>query len=426
MKLKLLMVAVILACFSFTTVNAQNNNIKFENIVNEQFGTLLESLLTDGKIDEANAKTYLETVFGNDEAVSKYLNTVDIGQQLKGINQGKMTFDNYLNTLNSNLISFIPAEKQQAYLSYMETHNLINGSMAEIASGKIGENTVNLAVELVLSIKENKELKAKNDAIAKKLEKITPTLGKLNIANNSFKKLKIADEVDSEKSWVENKYPGVRETDASKFTSNYSILENGHLLLTTQNYVQAIFNWDKFMFFDPIRFYKNPEKFDFSKDFSMNLYFKINKKADVVRIEIGKGYTITIDASSPDFFTLTTPDSYEVSEVYGKLTANNKGIQKSKPKAVDEDKIIYAQSNKQWGHVLSIRRRKNPIVNFEGVLKLSVIKNGDLFVLKFNDLPGEITTKVNYFPDKYYLGFELSSMNKKANMEIHKLELEHL
>ncbi|MBK6381418.1 MAG: hypothetical protein IPF72_17780 [Chitinophagaceae bacterium] len=70
MKLKLYVLAAVL--FFCTTLKAQDNTIKFENIVNEQFGTLLESLLTNGKIDEANAKTYLETVFGYNRSVTGF------------------------------------------------------------------------------------------------------------------------------------------------------------------------------------------------------------------------------------------------------------------------------------------------------------------------------------------------------------------
>ncbi|RWU05032.1 hypothetical protein [Pedobacter chitinilyticus] len=55
---------ILFLCLNVNVWAQDYNKIKFENVVNEQFGTLLESLLKDGKLDETSAKTYLETVFG--------------------------------------------------------------------------------------------------------------------------------------------------------------------------------------------------------------------------------------------------------------------------------------------------------------------------------------------------------------------------
>ena len=117
MKLFLLFITCFLIAWSCTFVNAQENTIKIERIVNEQFGTLLESLLTDGKIDELNAKAYLETVFGYDESVSNYLKTVSLTQQISNLQQGSMSFDTYIETLGSNLFDLIPESYRQKLLS---------------------------------------------------------------------------------------------------------------------------------------------------------------------------------------------------------------------------------------------------------------------------------------------------------------------
>ena len=58
MKSRLLFIVSISFFCTIGTVKAQDYTIKLENVVNEQFGTLLESLLKDGKIDEA-AETIL-------------------------------------------------------------------------------------------------------------------------------------------------------------------------------------------------------------------------------------------------------------------------------------------------------------------------------------------------------------------------------
>ena len=84
-----LITGLLLLC-STVTVTAQENSIKLEKVVNEQFGTLLESLLKNGKIDETAAKTYLETVFGYDEGVSSYLQMSNLSDQIKNMGQGKV------------------------------------------------------------------------------------------------------------------------------------------------------------------------------------------------------------------------------------------------------------------------------------------------------------------------------------------------
>ncbi|WP_162796018.1 hypothetical protein [Pedobacter nanyangensis] len=416
-----------LVTFFIGAQRSLGQGIKLENVVNEQFGTLLESLLKDGKIDEVSAKTYLETVFGYDEAVSNYLKTVNLSQQLKGLGQGKMSFDSYITSLNSSLISFIPQEKQQAYASYMQTHYMMEGAMNEIKSGKIGTNTVELASGIIQGLKESKELKLKNEAIAKKLEVITPTLAKLNSSTAEYKKLNIVDEVESEKNWHTNTNPVMRdkpEYPTTQFTTNYMTLQNGYLLLTTQNYVGAVFNWDKDTRFEPQRIYRNMEKFDFSKDFVMSFHLQMDKRLmQTFEIEIGKGYRVSI-ARTNGFVSIVTPADYKVTEKYGNLATHNDVKRKST--VVDRDRFIILNQSNYPGLQLMIREKKNPDVNFDGVLKLTISKKGNVFTCKLNDLPGDLTSTVNYFPDKYYLGAVLKETSKKAVVLIHKLELEHL
>ena len=58
--------------------------------------------------------------------------------------------------------------------------------------------------------------------------------------------------------------------------------------------------------------------------------------------------------------------------------------------------------------------------------KISIMKKGQTFTCKINDLPYELSSEVSFFPDKYYLGFLVNSINKKAVVQIQKIELEHL
>ena len=86
MKLKKLLSIV---CFTCTIVlQAQQSKIKFENVVSEQFGTLLESLLVDGKINEAAATAYLETIFGFDETIGQQLQSTNLSKKINAFQPG--------------------------------------------------------------------------------------------------------------------------------------------------------------------------------------------------------------------------------------------------------------------------------------------------------------------------------------------------
>lgn len=408
-----------------TAIKAQDNNDKLESFVNKEFGTLLETLLKDGKIDEINAKSYLETVFGYDDTVNSFLQSANLSTKISGLKQGKMSTDSFLSTLNSTLISFIPVAQQQAYMNRIQAEIMVQGSLNELISGHIGENSINLAAGILESIKDNKVVRLKNDAISKKLEIITPTLSKLNESNKTYKKLKIIDECSSSENWIINTNPIVKEDNSLKKTTNQSVIENGMLKINTQNYIQAIFNWDKPMFFEPLRYYKNNEKFDFSKDFAMNIYFKMEKRTNQsIILEIGKAYKLYINRSQGNF-SLITPFKYVITEKFGELRDDNRNV-KREIVFNDKHRGIINYKIKNMGNLLIVPEKKNSDIDFDGILKVTITKKGNTFSYKFNDLPHEVTTEVNYFPNKYYLGFLVNAQNKKAYIAIDKLELEHL
>jgi hypothetical protein len=424
MKPKILFLSVLLLLLSYN-LKAQNNNTNFENTVNEEFGTLLESLIQSGKIDEVNAKAYLETIFGFDETVSNYLQTTDFSQRLSSLNQENMSSDAFLSNLSSSLISFIPQAQQQAFMNYMEGRMMVQGSMNELLSGQLGTNSINLTAGIIQSIKDNKALKLKNEAIAKKLELITPTLSKLNASNKTYKKLNIIDDCNNSTNWIVNTNPAVIEDADYKRTMNYSEIQNGMLKVSTQNYVTAIFDWEKRTVFDAARFYKNSDKFDFSKDFSMNLYFKMEKRTgQSIILEIAKGYKLYI-ARTQGVFYLSSPDGYLLTEKYGELKYDNKKI-KSEKVFIDNEKSFSHYKMQNYGDILTVVEKKFPHINFDGILKVNISKIGNTFTFKLNDLPYEIKSEVKYFPNKYYLGFLVNATNKKAYIDIDKLELEHL
>lgn len=422
-KNKFLIVPILIFCFT-ANLKAQQNNIKFENAINEEFGTLLESLLKEGRIDESGAKTYLETVFGNDESVTNYLETIDLSKKINGIQQGKLSFDSYLSNINNSLISFIPESKKQAFITYFEAMSTVEGSMNELLGGEVGANTVNLVAGLIKGGEEAKLERLKKEAIAKKLEVITPTLSKLN-NKRTYAKLKIVDEIDSKNNWVVNTNPAVTEGEDLMFITNYTNIENGYLKISTENYKLPIFNWEKQYFIKPMRIYKNPEKFDFSKDFKMNLFLKKQRKvSETVTIEIGKGYQLSIHRQEGNIYFMT-PLNYCVTDKYGELIADNKIAKSDKTDLFVKEKGIMISKN-GYGNIFYIREKKNQDIDFDGVLKITFLKKGNSIIFKLNDMEYEMKSELNYFPDKYYLGFVVSSLSKKSFVEIHKLELEHL
>ncbi|MDR6764370.1 hypothetical protein J2Y38_004603 [Flavobacterium sp. 2755] len=412
-------------------VNAQNNTNTFENAVGGDFGTLLEGLLVDGKIDETSAKNYLEAVFGYDEQVSSFLQTANFTGELGKLKQGNLSIDNYLSSINSSLISFVPQDKKQAYQQNLQKQMIYQSGVNDLFNGKINASVLQLAADVFQTLKEEKEAKLKREAIAKKLEAITPTLTRLNTNGKTYQKLKIVDEVDDIKNWVVNSKPSIRDDGRYRYTKNPTTLENGALKISTETQA-SFFSSEKMAFFELDNTYKNVEKFDFSKDFSMNLYFKMDKKDDqYVTMEIGNGYRLTIQrmhSFNGGMLIITTPLKYAVSDKYGVLTEKKDDSPKEKPIFDKEMGISIMQMGKSKKMLTIPEKYHNNGISFDENIKLTITKKGNLFSCKINDLPLEMTSEVNYFPNKYLLGFAVYSyvVTKKAYVEIQKLELEHL
>lgn len=423
---------------------AQNNNIKFENVVNEQFGTLLESLLTNGKIDEVNAKNYLEAVFNYDDDVNNYLNTNNFTQQFNSFKQtgaSKLSTDAFIAQLNSSLISFIPAEKQQAFAQFMQGQMMIEGSFNELTSGKIGVNSVSLASGIIDGIGDAKKERLKKEAIAQKLAVITPTLDKVK-KNDNYKKIKIIEEFSKYDNWILNSNPSIlREDIQNRFTINTSKIEGGVLKIASDNYVPAVSKIDKDTKYEVSRYYKNKGKFDFSKDFTMNLYLSVGEKTDLFSIVIGRGYYINIRPNiNGEFTNIASPNGYFTSDKFGVL--NYFGIGADGFFRKDEnaiDKVIYSNKerkvgtgvSKNYGNYIGFRNKNNTDLDFsKSIVKITISKVGNIFTCKLNDVQDlQISNEIKYFPDKYFLGFLVNGAplsGKKGLLNIHKVELEHL
>lgn len=421
MKLKKLLSIV---CFTCTIVlQAQQSKIKFENVVSEQFGTLLESLLVDGKINEAAATAYLETIFGFDETIGQQLQSTNLSKKINAFQPGNLSTDQVVDQLNKLLLTLIPESQKEDMMNNIQNQLMLNNVVGEIKSGQVGMHSINLINDIIQSNREWKKERMMNDEIAKKLEVITPTLKKLNATNSSYKKLHVIDEVDSGNNWISSYNPPelVMTRDVNKMerkTTNSVKLEDGYITLH-DNYGPS--NTPQHLIFDELRCYKNIEKFDFSKDFSMNLQFKISDgSGTLLVINIGKGYKIFItrNVGSKGNIQVGVQDEYRVTEKYGILKSSEK-LDKEKKKLSRNYGYIadYTIGNSIWFYDKT---------KFDEVLNVNITKIGTVFTLKFLDYPVEVKTEVNYFPDKYYLGFKTESKTNKATTEIHRLELKHL
>ncbi|WP_374398604.1 hypothetical protein [Flavobacterium sp.] len=413
MKSKVLLLAINILLFCSTaTVKAQDNTIKFENVVNEQFGTLLESLLTDGKIDEANAKTYLETVFGYDEAVSSYLQTVNLSKQLSNINQGNLSFDNYMETLGSSLFNLIPESYKQelknnpSYLGWQLGQELGNKQLST-------ETLTNFLNFISESIRKANEEKIRNQKTIEKLEKITPTIRNMQ-HKSDHKKLLLEHNMNTD-DWLNFPYAQSEINQGSYVVSNNGKIVNNEYEISNQlKDVTGHVEWQL------IKAYKNKNKFDFSQDFILEIQGKFINIPSTLTLCIGKGYYLNI-MKRPSDNAITTPLDYELTPIYGNL----KPIISSSKKKIHtkENKFLLYEQNGTKALMLPKEE-----IRLGETFKLTIEKKGTLFIAKINNVQINLQNSINYFPDKYFIGFYLAdySEKSKAKFIIEDLVIKHL
>lgn len=378
-----------------TVVFGQDNSIKIENVVNEQFGTLLESLLTDGKIDEANAKTYLETVFGYNEEVSNYLQTANLSQKLGNIKQGNLSSNDYLSLINTKLFELIPNDLQKSIGVDLSAYVLGQEIGTELVSGKLGPTTLSFLKNI---LEEN----AQKKALIGKLELITPKLEKLIEKNgsNEVNKQVLSFDKFSKDEWNE-----ISKTKVESFQRDINAW--GGILNTVtlkEEYIELFNevenkNGINIFSYYPIKTYKNKNRFDFSKDFQIELWIELNEfeKFSGLGIVIGKGYQLNLIGSKSGI-RIETPKEYSLTTTFSDI----------KPK---------------WPYNLKSGKLSKKDIDFKAI-KVTIKKTGTSFSCAINDnIINEITNTVSYFPEKYFLSFKQFG---SGNVKIHKINLEHL
>ena len=432
MKSRLLFITGFLFLCSTVTVKAQDNTIKFENVVNEQFGTLLESLLKDGKIDETSAKTYLETVFGFDAAANNYIQAQNLTQTLSNLSQNNLSLGDFSKLLNSNLLSLIPTSYQQ---QLMQNPSYLGWQLGEeLRNGGLSSSSIQNLMDM---FEKGMEESARKKQIIGKLQQITPTLYRLSKQNTAnAKKFKITETFDN----AEN----VNELNNPRHLTNIVMVKNGTLTLSQDwSYFQSggsgmlAMQNENHSWIDKTdrRIYKNLQKFDFSKDFTAIFHLKfltptLDKKGKYfatnrLKINIGKGYVVYLENDWKGNFMLSSPSNYEVTENYGNLKESKGNIKSEKKKITD--KIVYEKNSKKQSIDFSTELKPHTPI------KLTITKVGDVFTASIDGFDVILENKIDYYPDKYYLGFLQTNLQSNgagsfndSRVEIDTIELGHL
>ncbi len=398
MRLKKILIATgILLLFSTVKVKAQENSIKLENVVNEQFGTLLESLLKNGKVDETAAKTYLETVFGYNDGVSSYLQMSDLSAQIKNMGKGNVASFSDFEKLSNSLLDLVPAKYQNEIRSNLQLQSLLNGSINEISSGQIGESTLQLVDGIIQGIKEDRVRIAREKLLLEKIKAITPTLNSLNINPSFSKKAKYSISLTKE-NWAEIPAP-----DWSKKTSRLN------KALVTANGIEFEGDWKNFSppTYQFKRFFRNAERFDFSKDFRAEFEISVDdsRTYNFFEVQLAGMYQVQLmcyQAKNTKAFTITTPKKYFLTNKYG---------------------VFYnTQFTRPNGFKSTIIRDKNnPCVDYTKPIKVIMKKTGNQLIFQFNDCTETVNIDMDYFYNKYQLDFRFA-----GKVVLHSMTLEHL
>lgn len=396
-------------------LNAQQDN-DYENMVNNQFGTLLEGLLVNGKLDEAGARSYLETVYGNDENVRKYLQGVNLYEQIKNTDGTKVSFDDYITNLGSNLFNLVPDNYKQELL---KNPNYIGWQLGtEMSNGRVSNETLQNAFDILAEdIKKNKQ----RQEVIEKLKLLTPTIDKLK--NTPYSKQVVINDASNTRNWKIN--PVKKAFSMQGGSYNKVTVEQGNVVLdpTAGEYFT-----DKFL-----NIYSNNEKFDFSKDFKITIkgkldtykYNKVTYLSTTFSVLIGQYYKFESNLvdfqeykkhPSYSYFSVKMPEPiftqdygvFNFEDIYF-LTKNDKV--KTVVSSLDNSRL------KKANPVI------NPDLNFDNGFELVITSQNGYLSYFINGIDTGIKKQITYMPNKYSLDIKADYIQKTT---IEYVKLEHL
>ena len=155
-----------------------------------------------------------------------------------------------------------------------------------------------------------------------------------------------------------------------------------------------------FMFYT-MRTFKNKERFDFSKDFQLDIYFDIPDKTRItgLGILIGKSFQVELVSTGGSNLKISTPSKYKITEQYGFLRSGD------------------------WPYNKIHEKVSKEMMLTDGHLKVSIVKRGHNLFCLANGEDIKVGSDVVYFPDKYFLGFKQAGTD---DVKIIKVEMKHL
>jgi hypothetical protein len=222
--------------------------------------------------------------------------------------------------LTTNLMGKVPNNFKQ---KLVENNPYLLGSQLgyELGSGGAGLSASSATAIMNMISNSIAEQQRKNRIISE-LSAITPTLSRLNEMDKgkAFKKLRIVDDVDQKLNWIEQNYTQ-KTVNIAKFYNGYMELstepnfaknrKGGNMMLVTSEGAKQSTK--------ALPTYANNEKFDFSKDFIMNMYLKFSDKGNnTLDVFIGNGYRLTLDQKKQQI-EMSTPNLYEITAEFAKF-----------------------------------------------------------------------------------------------------------
>lgn len=410
---------LLLAIFSYLLpVSAQQDDYKIEHIVNEQFSTLLEGLLKNGKIEEADAKSYLQTVFANDEGVNNYLAGLELSRQIKNFGKENISLDSYVQKLGSNLLGLVPPE---FFEKLRKNPHYIGWKLGqEMNAGRLSMETLSDAVSLLAdSYKENQ----RNREFIVKLKEITPKASQLK--PNASKNKSVANDARHTANWKTNPLKIEKGFFSDESTYNKVTIEEGKVLLEPSGY------FDKFS-----NIYKNKEKFDFSKNFRAKIklrapktekHRKLTYQGIGVSILIGQYYLFESsmlysssyeDVTDWSAFSVKMPEA-SFTPIYANFYYENSNLYSKDPNVWTVTNSSLALGKSFNGLYKKSNAVENAALNFRDGCELTISYENGMLKYFINGVDTGIEKAVTYMPNKF--AFDI-----KGQALIESLILEHL
>ena len=384
-----------------------------EGATNERFGTLLETLMADGKLSESGARAYLEAVFEYDEKAISYLNSISIQPYLDQIKSN--TFSTA--AINSKLLEAVPLtlkqqlNKNPTYIGWKLGRELDGGSLS-------AASVFNVAFIVFDAIKDAKRQKM----IIEKLKVITPTTARLKQLPIETPKQTVINDSKHTGNWKINPEKIKKGMFSLDATYNKVTFQDGYLAFDPNDgYADSFQNS-----------YQNKERFDFSKDFRITIkgkldpytYDKVEYLASNFSIKIGDMYIF--DAYLMHAF------KFDKLENWSSINAKSPAITFTPRFGIyNYENLLFMTGKPNTTTTVNIMTSgykkiatENPSFNFtDGKFEVVIENIAGIMSMKINGIDTGVKQQVVYMPNRY--SFDIKAAINRITF-IESMKLEHL